>query len=44
MTAAWKKKLFDLTRIRSHDLMRTSPVHYHRADAPWDASILIYIT
>jgi hypothetical protein len=38
------KECFDLTRIRIHDPMRMSSVCYHRANAPCNVSVLIYIT
>jgi hypothetical protein len=34
----------DFTRIRSCNPVRTSPICYHRAKAPYDVSLLIYGT
>jgi hypothetical protein len=35
-----KEKETDLTGIRTHDRMCTSPVCYHRANAPCDTPLL----
>jgi hypothetical protein len=40
------KQKINLTKIWTHDALRTSPVglHYHRANAPCDLYVLIYST
>jgi hypothetical protein len=38
------KEKIDFTRIRSYDPVRTSPVCYHKAKAPYDVFLLIYGT
>jgi hypothetical protein len=39
-----KEKKIDLSRIRSYDAVRRSPVCLHRAKLPYDVSLLIDYT